>query len=365
MSEAQAGFRKGYSTIDNIFILDTVITKRLSKKRGKLFVDFKSAFDSVSREHLFFKLAAYGFSGKIFDILKAIYNNMSACIKTNCGITTTFMCNSGLRQGCILSALLFSLFLNELESEFRSTGVHGFQILDGNLLCLLYADDLVIFSDTIFGLQKLIDKLHDFCQKWKLTVNIQKTNVMTFKKGNFASNKEKWVFGCTQLEKTNDYKYLGVQFTSNGQWNAHQKYLAEQAKKALFALKSNCSKIGHLPLYVYNKIFDTKILPILHYGAEIWGFHDGIELERVHTNYCKFVLRVNKFTPNDIARAELGRHNLKTLRYVQIIRYWLKIINMSEDRYVHQCYLLQVRMDELNNKCWASNVKKHSSCACL
>ena len=62
-------------------------------------------------------------------------------------------------------------------------GAEGIDIGMLKLYLLLYADDIVIFSNTSEGLQKGLDILSDYCQKWKLTVNIDKTKVMVFRKG--------------------------------------------------------------------------------------------------------------------------------------------------------------------------------------
>ena len=73
------------------------------------------------------------------------------------------------------------------------------------------------------------------------------------------------------------------------------------------------------------KIFDTKILPILTYGAEIWIEHEGKDIEKVHHDFCKYVLKVTKFTPNAFARGELGRYSIYHIRSLKCIKYWLRI----------------------------------------
>ena len=80
-----------------------------------------------------------------------------------------------MRQGCVLSPLLFNLFINELPSLLEhELSVHPFILPDGSKLSsLLYADDLVILSQTATGLQKAIDLLSEFCNSWKLAVNLK------------------------------------------------------------------------------------------------------------------------------------------------------------------------------------------------
>ena len=55
--------------------------------------------------------------------------------------------------------------------------------LNGRIIdCLMYADDIVIFSNTKSGLQKKVDKLHEYCKEWCLEINLSKTQVLIFNK---------------------------------------------------------------------------------------------------------------------------------------------------------------------------------------
>ena len=120
ISEFQFGFRSNHSTIDSIFIHNTLIHSRLSKKRKKLYtcyIDFTKAFDSVVWEILWRKLAQMGISenSKFLKMLKAIYASVTSQILTPFGLTPTVQLFRGLRQGCLLSPLLFSLFINDIK----------------------------------------------------------------------------------------------------------------------------------------------------------------------------------------------------------------------------------------------------------
>ena len=108
--ESQAGFRHGYSTADHIFTLSAIVKKCLSKKGGKLYV----AFDSVHRVSLFGSLVRAGLSGTFLNALKAMYKSVVSCVRVNNLNTEFFTCPFGLKQGCILSPGLFSMFINEI-----------------------------------------------------------------------------------------------------------------------------------------------------------------------------------------------------------------------------------------------------------
>ena len=88
-----------------------------------------------------------------------------------------------VRQGECLSPFRFSMYLNDLEKEFVTKGLDGFDIGMLKLYLLMYADDIVVFSETSDGLQKGLNILTDHCEKWKLVVNTDKTKIMIFRKG--------------------------------------------------------------------------------------------------------------------------------------------------------------------------------------
>ena len=114
--EAQAGFRKGYCTTDQIFCLQSLVQKYLSVQGGRLyviFIDFSKAFDRVNHNMLWHRLISYGIHGNALKVLRSMYSQSKSCIRCKEGLTEYFNCDIGTRQGCMLSPFLFSLFINE------------------------------------------------------------------------------------------------------------------------------------------------------------------------------------------------------------------------------------------------------------
>ena len=187
LPESQAGGRRGYSTVDNIFCLQSLVQKYLSKKSGRfyiLFVDFSKAYDSVNRSKLWEVLIQNGLKGKILDILQSMHKDVLAAVKFDRNkITDYFRCMNGVKQGCVLSTLLFSMYVSKLESIFISQGMPGIQILpnDVSVFMLMYIDDICIFSDNPRDLQKKLDLLDNYCREWGLQVNTNKTKIIVFR----------------------------------------------------------------------------------------------------------------------------------------------------------------------------------------
>ena len=360
--EAQAGFRKGYSTTDNIFTLQSLVQKYLTKQRGRfytLFVDFSKAFDCVNRSKLLYLLLSKGIHGKMFSTLQGMYKRVMASVCVGDKITEYFDCMSGVRQGCVLSPLLFSIFLSELQTELVQCGAQGIDILGDPLgvFLLMYADDIAIVSDSVLDLQKKINCLEEYCRKWGLKVNMDKTKVVVFKNGGFIKRCEKWFFNSMELKVESCYSYLGVIFSTTLKWNRCVEALSSKALRALAGIRKLYFKLKQLPVDMVFKMFDVKIKPILLYGSEIWGFQKYEAIEKIQIKLCKMVLGVGRDVKNSIALGECGRLPIVIDTQIRLIKYWCRLVNMPSDRYPKQCYNMLYSHDSSGRKNWVSEVR--------
>ena len=117
--EAQAGFRKCMGTVDNIFILNNLITHCLNNNESLYcaFVDFTKAFDFVVRDILWFKLIKLGVGGKMLNVIRSIYNHVKSRVKHNGSLGEPFLSHIGVRQGECLSPFLFFHVFERLGSR--------------------------------------------------------------------------------------------------------------------------------------------------------------------------------------------------------------------------------------------------------
>jgi hypothetical protein len=360
--EAQGGFRKGYSTTDHIFTLNAVIERCTSKRKGKLyacFVDLKKAFDTVHRRSLFGILQKAGLPGKFYNAIAAVYKTVLSCVRVNSDLTDFFECPSGVRQGCILSPVLFSLFINEIASAVDQEGLHSIQLLPGlvELFLLLFADDIVLLSTSPLGLQRQINLLTNACKDLNLTVNSDKTKVMVFRKGGPLSRKLSWNLEGNPLEIVNQYNYLGFTFTTQMSFNKGVDVLAAKGKRACADCIRCLRKISDVSKKCFFKIFDTQVQPVVLYAAEIWGMDRLINVERVHTYACKRYLNVTPKMPNKFVYGETGRYPLYVNSAVRCIRYWLKLLKLDMSRLPKQAYRMLINLDGRGNRCWVSKVR--------
>jgi hypothetical protein len=152
-AKGHIGFTKDFRTIDNLFILRT-LTEQASFQKKKLyicFVDFKKTFDIVPRDLLWQMLEGLGISGQILECLRSMYRQDQACLHhPKEGLTPTFLCRIGVKQGCPFSSLLFGLFTNGLKKRLNALEGDAPPML--GQLAVRYADNLAFMSHTPVGL---------------------------------------------------------------------------------------------------------------------------------------------------------------------------------------------------------------------
>ena len=154
IDEAQARFRKKYSTIDTCFTLMALAQRYISKKNVVfycIFVDFAKAFDNIGHETLGAALTRKNIDGKFLDILKSTYSKLQSCVKIDDKLTEYFECTIGTRQGCVASPIIFSLFINDLLVNCLRENCGNVIFVSreaDNLLTLLFTDGVAGFSHT-------------------------------------------------------------------------------------------------------------------------------------------------------------------------------------------------------------------------
>lgn len=128
----------------------------------------------------------------MYNALQSIYSNVSCCVKVNENFSDWFNVNLGLRQGCILSPILFNCFINDLAIKIKALGM-GIDIEDGEKLSiLLFADDIVLLASNERDLQEMLNCLSNWCNENKMTINVKKSNIVHFR--NISTSKTDFHF---------------------------------------------------------------------------------------------------------------------------------------------------------------------------
>ena len=392
INKAQIGFEEQNRTADHLLTLKSLVNKYVNDEKKKLyvcFIDFRKAFDTVWHEGLFQKLEQANVTGNFLNTLKDMYRKTECAVKLGNRTTQYFKCKKGVRQGDPLSPLLFNIFINGIfklleenncdpvnlrkeENTDDLTEVNGAVQEDSqdkdeidNINALAYADDIVLISTTKEGLQNALNATQQYCQEWRLKINHKKTQCMTFTRG---TQKEKTVFTIDgiNLQNTREYKYLGIIINKkNCTFLPAIKALRIKATRALYAIKAKIN-INKLPIRLALKLFDALVKPILLYASETWEPFlnhdykkwDNNEIEKVHTQFLKQLIGVNRSTTNILVRGELNRYSLQREVLKRHIKYVQYITLKEGDRFVTQALNYELARDSKDN--FMNTIYRHS-----
>jgi len=341
LSTNQGGFRKNYRTIDHIFILRTIINKYIYKCKKKIyvcFIDFKKAFDSVWRSALFLKLKAKGIHGKVYNIIKNLYSNTMYGCKSANNYSKPFLANQGVKQGDSLSPTLFNIFVDDLGKYFKSSDTDPVSLDNQSFNHLLYADDLILMSESPSGLQHCINSVQKYCSGWRLAVNLNKSKIMIFSKRKTEKHSFYFYYGPNTVEIVDSYKYLGIIFHFSGKFKESISNLADKARKAYFALKSKLPYNYNLSAKSWLKLYNSMIVPIITYGSEVWisdfksNFEtlDKTDFEKIQSMILKNILGVHSKSSNIAVRCELGAYPISIKCYGLMFGYYSHLTEIDE-----------------------------------
>ena len=354
----QAGFRKGFSTMDHVFTLHSIINY-YQNKNGRVycaFIDYRKAFDFIDRSSLWLKLVQNNVNGKVLNVIKNMYSNAKSCLKSSDGLSKFFSCGQGVRQGENLSPILFAIYLNDFNDFIASKSI-GLDELNLHintdpeldvyvrLYVLLYADDTIIMAETEQDLQTSLNSLNEYCKKWSLEVNLTKTKVVIFSKG-IVKKCNPFYFDGKIVDIVSDYTYLGVIFNQNGSFRkAIDKQIA-QAKKAMYSILQK-AKILKLPIDIVCQLYEACVIPVLLYGCEIWGFENLESLEIFHRRFFRIILNYYQFSPNCMLYGETNSVNIVTKVYIRMVNYWFKLSKCEVPKL--SCFINKKFMKDMND----------------
>lgn len=245
-----------------------------------LFVDFRTAFDSIDRNRLLGKLKEiYGLEDHYLAMMACFLQTNQITFKheqCQCGRyhgqQTMIDQNVGVMQGDSLSPLLFILYINDMISEVEDphSATHA----------LLYADDTVVYSESREGLVDAITRLSEWCRSNGIAINKDKTKMMKFRKGGRLAKRDTQTeegtptfhLDGTPIEMVKEYVYLGVTMKTGLSFYSHIKRVCAKAAAKIGTLPAAVSKLS---LEKGMKVFEAQIKPVVTYGLHL--FVDSID----------------------------------------------------------------------------------------
>jgi hypothetical protein len=229
-----------------------------------------------------------GFPPHLVEILRNLYRQQMAAVRT-AGITSSwFRVKKGVRQGCVISPCLFNILAEMVMRRVLENWNGGFKIGGITINNLRYADDIVLIAETAEELQELVDRLVQEGTNYNLLLNVAKTKVMT----NTAERINIKVNG-TALEQVDVFQYLGANITSEGECRSDIRKRLAIATDVLAKLKPIWKNRG-ITITSKWRLVKALVWPVATYGCESWTLRkaDEMKLTAFENNCARRVLRI-------------------------------------------------------------------------
>ena len=298
LRQEQAGFQKRRGCTDQIFALRNIIEQTLEWNCPLYinFIDFKKAFDSIHHDTLWKILRSYGVSLKIVSLIETFYNHFECSVILSNTSSKWFTVKSGVRQGCILSPILFLVIIDWVMRKSTSDKARGIQwTLFSQLEDLDFVDDLAFLSVKLDHLQEKTGRLERYAKQTGLTINTSKTQVMSI---NTTPTTPVTVNG-EPLEFVQDFTYVGSLISKD---NGGQKDIKARLGKArcAFAKLQNIWKSNQYTTKTKIRLYNSNVKSILLYGSECWRVVKGdmAKIDALHNRCLRKICRI--FWPNKI-----------------------------------------------------------------
>ena len=346
VSDVQNGFRQSRGCVDHLNTLSQIIDTRKKRNLSTFvsFIDFSKAYDRISRPLLWYKLQQHGVSQKFMGALKSIYSDVKCCVKINGHNTDWFDVSVGLKQGCLISPLLFNLYIDDLTTTIGALGC-GVPVEEETVSLLLYADDIALMATSENDLQRMLDCLDQWCQRWKLVVNADKSQVIHFRRGpSVPRTAHQFKCGTGNLLLVEKYRYLGLIFTEFLDLAAMSKAVAQAATRALGLVIAKCKAHGGVPHAVFSQLFDCLVQPILDYGSSIWGHCNFSHINTIQHRASRYFLGVGRYTPNNAVLGEMGWKHPGERCWKGVYRQFHRMAALPVERLNHRVHSWALRL---------------------
>ena len=324
-SPKQFGFITGRSTVLQLLHVLNIWSEILDPggNLDVIYCDFMKAFDKVPHKRLIYKTNKYGISGNVLGWISSFLNDRTQCVNINNVTSESAPVTSGIPQGSVLGPLLFVMYINDLP-----------EVVDSKSFVFLFADDTKVFREInseqdVNTLQKDIDNLLNWSNKWLLKFHPDKCVYMEVGHGNETKEQHKYSMGGHNLSKSACEKDIGVDIDPHLQFETHINNIVNKANRILAIARKTFDCMDRV---CFSYILKGLVRPQLEYAAPIWSPH-LIKLKEIIENVQR---RATKMVPglSSLTYPERLRElNIPTLAYRRIRGDMIQVYKLTSGAY--------------------------------
>ncbi|CAH8626797.1 unnamed protein product [Schistosoma haematobium] len=286
LSTSQHGFLRSRSCDTCLvdYLNDITLKRDSGLLVSVLFLDFKKAFDKVPHKRLLVKLKSFGIHNPLHSWFASFLTERKQMVKYNDCLSSPRPITSGVIQGSVLGPLLFLMYINDICNTIEFGKPY------------LYADDLKIvysykpetLSESVSQIQKDLNNLTIWSEKWQLPFNLNKCGIMHFGKHPYKPRLHLNECIVQTLESVHD---LGIKYTGSLNFEEHASSIISKSRRLIgFIMKNFFTTEGKLTLY------KICVRPTLEYCSFVFSnmnIADKIRVENVQRRFTRQLLGCN------------------------------------------------------------------------
>ena len=359
-SDLQFGFKEKSSTVQCSFVVDEVVNY-YTRNNGNvyaLYLDASKAFDRVRFDHLFELLLERNICPVVARLLSFIYVNQYCRVKWSSTFSKQFNVMNGVKQGGVLSPLLFNIYLDVLLVRLKDKGL-GCHV--GNLYMgsFAYADDVVLLSPTLWSLKQMLQICTEYSNDYNIIFNAAKTKLIKF--GN-KPNKVNIMFQNQLITQVESEKHVGnIVGTCK---DIDNKIITRACNELYSKFNLLMRQFGTCSPNIIYKLFNTFCMA--HYGSQLWDYSNP-SVEMLYVAWRKCIRKIFNIPYNTHCR--FLHHICKDSSIqVKLHRRFMKFfINLCNSENVYVQTMAKVVKNgsrssaclSLNYLCWLYNINKN------
>ena len=301
----QTAYQAGISCADPTEVVQEAVKNHI--QHGSVvyqcFYDLEKAFDSVEYCVLLDHLYRSGINGKAWRLIRSFYHNLHGQVRIDGQLSKSLSLQRGVRQGSVLSPMLFLLVMDALLTELvdANAGLSVNGIYTGSLG---HADDLRSITSNLVSLQKQAEIVKAFTEKNSLTLNAEKLELLAMTNGSLPQENGIQI-GSNLITPSSSARCLGVIWSHDLSPKESIEFNISKARRAFFAQGSLGIYQGKQNPLTASEVFETCVLPVCLYGCENWLLTDPLlalledfqseigkrilNLPRHHANLCPLI----------------------------------------------------------------------------